>query len=465
MIHGVDMTDSPARRLRRLLAIIATLVLVAGCAGVRSPVAGGPTTPTSVAGATPIRIGAVFPISGNAAALAGPELRGVQIAVDQANADGGIGGRPIELVVRDLESRDDAPAIMAGFARDGIRLVIGAYASDLSIAASAAADQAGLVYWESGAVADQLTGRGLPNVFRVGASGTNLGSNSATFAATELAARLGKAPSAVRVAIVNADDAYARSVADAALATATNANLAVVDRTEYHLGVPAWPRVMADLAAAKPDVIILASHIPDGIEFRRAMLAAGLKVGALIGSTMAECDPDFAGDLGPDAIGIFASDRPTAGFRPEALNATARAAYDRFTAAWAATPAAPSASAGAEEYPLTGPAESPTAEASEEALAGFSAAWALFQEVLPAAARSDAALGTAAIATAARRVDQPQGSLPNGAGLRFSSTAATLGQNELASAVIWQWQAVRQYAFVWPASYATGAISFVPLVR
>ena len=454
-----------SRTRRRPLALAAVLVagvLVAACAAPGSST--GPTSSgTSAAG--PIRIGAVFPISGNAKALAGPELRGVQIAVDLANADGGIEGRQIELDVRDLELRDDAPGIMAGFAHDGIRLVIGAYSSDLSIAASAAAAQAGLVYWESGAVADQLTGRGLPLVFRIGASGSNLGSNSATFAATELAGRLGKAASAVRLAIVNADDAYARSVADAALATATAQNVDVVSRTEYHLGVPAWPQLMADLAATRPDVIILASHIPDGIEFRRAMLAAGLRVGALIGSTMAECDPDFAGDLGPDAVGVFASDRPTAGFRPEALDAAARAAYDRFAAAWAATPAAPSASTGDEEYALTGPAEAPSAEASEEALAGFSAAWALFHDVLPVAARSDPALGASAIASAARVVDLPQGSLPNGAGLRFSSDAATLGQNERASAVIWQWQAVRQYAFVWPASYATGAISFVPLAR
>ena len=447
--------------VRRTLAILVAGLLVGGCAGLGVTPAATPGASTS----GPIRIGAVFPISGNAAALAGPELRGVQIAVDLVNADGGIGGRPVALEVRDLESRDDAPAVMAGFAREGIQLVIGAYASDLSIAASAAASQAGLLYWESGAVADRLTGRGLPLVFRVGASGANLGSNSATFAATELAGRLGKAASALRVAIVNANDDYARSVAAAALSTATAAKLDVVASAEYRLGLPAWPLVMADLAAAKPDVIILASHIPDGIEFRRAMLAAGLKVGALIGSTMAQCDPDFAGDLGQDAIGIFASDRPTAGFRPEALSADAGAAYDRFASAWAAAPALPSASAGDEEYPISGPAESPTAEASEEALAGFSAAWALFHDALPAAARSDPTLGVAAVATAARSLDLPLGSLPNGAGLRFSGDAATLGQNERASAVIWQWQAVRQYAFVWPASYATGAISFVPLAR
>ncbi len=57
------------------------------------------------------------------------------------------------------------------------------------------------------------------------------------------------------------------------------------------------------------------------------------------------------------------------------------------------------------------------------------------------------------------------GALPNGAGVRFSEDPATLGQNERAAAVMWQWQAVRSYTFVWPSTYATGAIGFVPLPR
>jgi branched-chain amino acid transport system substrate-binding protein len=423
-----------------------------------------------------IRIGAVFPISGNAASLAGPELTGVRIAADLINADGGIAGRRIELEVRDLRSRAEADAVMADLHAKGIRLVIGAYSSDLSIAASEAADRAGLLYWEAGAVADRLTGRGLPMVFRVGASGANLGANSSAFAADDLAGRLGKAVSELRVAIAVADDEYARSVADAAEATAAQRGMPIVIRRTYNLAVPSWPSVMADLAAARPDVIILASHIPDGIAFRQAMLTAGLKVGALIGSTMAECDPDFAGVLGPDAVGIFASDRPTAGFQASALDAEAAAAYARFAAAWGAAPRPTGADSyvsgdtyGSSEYTIHGPAEDATAEQSEEALAGFSAAWALFRHVLPTLPAGDGAAAAepdvTAVAAAARAVDLPDGSLPNGAGLRFSADPARLGQNERAAAVIWQWQAVRTYAFVWPPTYATGAVAFVPLVR
>jgi hypothetical protein len=253
--------------------------------------------------------------------------------------------------------------------------------------------------------------------------------------------------------------------------------------------VPDWPSVMADLAAARPDVLILASHIPDGIAFRQAMLASGLKVGALIGSTMAECDPDFAGELGPDAVGIFASDRPTAGFQSSALGTEAAVAYARFATDWAAAKGAGRGSApagdqpgdkpgddttggspeeyayGDSEYSIHGPAEDMTAEESEEALAGYSAAWALFRRVLPSAAAVDRSLGMDAVVAAARSLDLPQGSLPNGAGLLFSSDPARLGQNERAAAVIWQWQAVRSYAFVWPPTYATGSIQFVPLAR
>jgi ABC-type branched-subunit amino acid transport system substrate-binding protein len=456
-------------RIPRLAALLGVIILLAGLAGLRAA-----DPPAQV-----IRIGAVFPISSNAAALAGPELAGVRIAADLVNADGGVGGWRIELVERDLRSQAEADGVMADLRASGVQVVIGAYSSDLSIAASEAADRAGLLYWEAGAVADRLTGRGLPMVFRVGASGANLGANSASFAAAELAGRLGKAPASLRVAIAVADDEYASAVADAAESTAAARGMPVVLRRAYDLAVPDWPSVMADLAAARPDVIILASHIPDGIAFRQQMLASGLRVAALIGSTMAECDPDFAGELGADAIGIFASDRPTAGFQASALGLEAAATYARFAAAWAtvareAGGEGDSTGGGYErgygdgdpEYAIHGPDEDATAEESEEALAGFTAGWALFHHVLPAASGHGAELIDAAdVAAAARAVDLPEGALPNGAGLRFSADPARLGQNDRAAAVIWQWQAVRTYEFVWPPTYATGRVAFVPLER
>jgi ABC-type branched-subunit amino acid transport system substrate-binding protein len=471
-----------SRRVHAWGPLVAVAVVVAAvCAGSTAlRPSGSETRPAG--GAPPIRIGAVFPLEGAAAGLAGQQLAGVRAAVELVNADGGIAGRPVELDVQDLPSRDAAPAAMTRLRADGVSVVIGAYSSDLSIAASTAANDAGLVYWEGGAVADRLTGRGLPLVFRVGASGTNLGGNSAQFAADDLAPRLGRTAASLRIAIVSARDDYATSVADAAAATARGAGTSIVLRTSYDLTLPDWPDVMRRLASAHPDVIILASHIPDGIAFRRAMVAAGLRVGALIGSTMAECDPDFAGDLGSAAVGIFASDRPTGGFRPDVLGPAARVVYDRFAGLWSRlspSNSGPSATdsgyggygsdrAGGSdaEYTITGPVEegTPAAGPTEEGLSGFTAAWALLHDVLPRAA-VDGPPDPTTIAAVARSIDLPIGSLPNGAGLRFSSDPTALGQNERAAAVIWQWQAVRSYAFVYPQTYATAPIRFVPLDR
>jgi branched-chain amino acid transport system substrate-binding protein len=432
----------------RLILATGLVLAVVGCT------AAGPAASSSVS-AAPLRVGVVLPLSGMPADLAGQERLGIQVAADLVNASGGVGGRRVSLDVRDLSDASAAPSVVASLKVEGAPIVLGSYASDLSMSVSTATSNAGLVYWESGAVADQLTGRGLPLVFRVGADGARLGSNSATFAATQLAPLLGKSASELRVTIVAANDDYAKSVADAAQAGVAAEGAVLATRIDYNLYLPDWPSVLSKLVASKPDVVILAAHIPDGEAFREAMIAAGVHVGALIGSTMAQCVTDFGEELGPDAVGVFASDRPTGGFNPNVLSAPARATYDKLAIAWHA--------AGNSGDP------------SEEALAGFTAAWALFNDVLPHAAGLD----PQSIAAAARAVDLPEGSLPNGSGLHFSTDPNRLGQNELAAAVVWQWRAGSAATAdsagkiaavsntVWPAQFATTSIdaSLVPLPR
>ena len=406
----------------------------------------GPRGSTSHAAPNPIHIGAVFPLRGSIGQLAGEEYRGVEIARDLVNADGGVAGRTIVLDTRELDTPSDAPSVMRSLRSRGITTVIGAYSSALSIPASATAARDGMVYWEAGAVADRLTGRGFSTVFRVGASGSNLGANSARFAADQLAPRLGKRPSAVRVSVVFASDDYAISVADAAINEARVRGLRIVSQTRYDVYTPDWSRVVSAVKSAHPDILILASHIPDGVAFRRAMLAAHLHVGAFIGSTMAQCEPEFGALLGRDAIGVFASDRPSpmGGFNPQTIGPQARAVYNRLAAEW---------------HKRTGESR-PT----EEALAGFTAAWALFHYVLPRAGQHGS-LSPKTIGDVARSMNLPRGTLPNGAGLRFATDSGHLGQNLRASAVIWQWQGVRHSVVVWPEVYATGRIGLVPLPR
>jgi branched-chain amino acid transport system substrate-binding protein len=412
--------------IRRLL--LALLVAATALAAFAAPTSAGHV----------VRVGALFPLNGPLSPLARQEYQGVEIARDMVNMNGGIDGMPVQLDARELDDPTAAASAVQSLRSDGVSVVIGTYSSALSVPASAAAAAAGLTYWEAGAVADRVTGRALPNIFRVGASGANLGANSATFAATVIAPRLGLSARRTRVSVVLEDDDYGHSVGDSAAAQARAQGMDVVSYTTYDAHRPDFTTVLATVAAAKPDVLILASYIPDGVAFRRAMLAARLRVGALIGSTMAECGPDFGLELGPAAIGVFASDRPTQGFNPSVLTPDARATYEQFSRAWThATGTAP----------------------TEEGLAGFTAGWALFHDVLAHTTHLDAA----SIALTARGLDIPRGGLPNGAGIQFSTDPAMLGQNTRAAAVIWQWQAVRHSVTVWPPVDATGTPQLIPL--
>ena len=159
-------------------------------------------------------------------------------------------------------------------------------------------------------MADQLTGRGYPLVFRVGATGTNLGEMSSHFAAQVLAPRLNLAPRRMRMAIVHNVDGYPTSVAAAVAAQAEREGIQIVANVVYDAHAPDWASVLQQVRSAQPNLLVLASYIVDGVDFRRAMLKSGLHVDAFIGSTMAQCVPDFGAMLGADAIGVFASDRP-----------------------------------------------------------------------------------------------------------------------------------------------------------
>ena len=415
-------------RLRQLAAI-GVVFACAACA-----------TAPSAGGAASVKIGALFPLSGPQAPLAKQEYAGVQIARDLVNADGGVDGAPIELITRDLVSESEATARVADLKAHGVNAILGAYSSSLSMPVSDAAQAAGLLYWEAGALADQLTGRGYPLVFRVGAAGSNLGTMSSHFAADVLAPRLGRAPSQLTMAIVHNLDGYPSSVAGAVQHQAQREGIQLVANVVYDAHTPDWTSVLAQVRAAQPNILVLASYIADGVDFRRAMLKSGLHVDALIGSTMAQCVPDFGAMLGADAIGVFASDRPPDGFNPGALTATGKNSYDRFSAAYR------------REF---------GSEPTEEALAGFGAAWALFHYVMPHAHD----LSTGAMAASARSLDLPDGTLANGAGIKFSGSAETMGQNTRAASVIWQWQGVRHSVTVYPPVFATGSPGFIPLPR
>lgn len=114
---------------------------------------------TGQADRSSVQIGALVPLSRPGWVEAGRHLlAGLELAVREVNVAGGIGGRPLELVVRDTAADPQrAAAAVDELAGLGVAALAGEYHSVVARAAAARADALGLPFLCSSAVLDALT--------------------------------------------------------------------------------------------------------------------------------------------------------------------------------------------------------------------------------------------------------------------------------------------------------------------
>ncbi len=108
----------------------------------------------------PVKIGFVAGLSGRAADLGISERNGVQLAVDDANAAGGIDGRKIVLIVHDDEQKTELTArAVAELADGGVEFVVGPMTSSTAVAGAAVANQRKLVMISPAGTTHELSGK------------------------------------------------------------------------------------------------------------------------------------------------------------------------------------------------------------------------------------------------------------------------------------------------------------------
>jgi branched-chain amino acid transport system substrate-binding protein len=145
---------------RAALSAVLLATALAGCTGLPMPV---PTTaPPTPTGDGILRIGTLFPASGGLAVLSPGQVAGVNAAVREINATGGVLGVPVEVLSRDAgadESGTAAPSFDDLVAR-GADVVIGPSSSTAAESLLAAAAAASVPIISPSATAAGLTGEG-----------------------------------------------------------------------------------------------------------------------------------------------------------------------------------------------------------------------------------------------------------------------------------------------------------------
>lgn len=399
-----------------------------------------------------IRIGTMYPMTGTQGPGGIEEYRGVRLAADFVNDDGGIDGKQIAITPLDVPDSDAVPGVIDRLSSEGIRLVMGSYGSTISGPAASLTSRRGMLFWETGAVGEQNMSEdeeensSMGEVkesssesgrlsFRVPPTGVVLGRGAIDFMARKYASVIHSDSKHFRFAIANVNDVYGSTVARGAVEELQRLGLHLVGRFPYDANNFSASRLVHHIAKVRPDVLFVSAYLDDGVAISRQVVSQHLPLKGSIGTSSSYCMPQFGEALGKDAVGLFASDKPDAssinrnGLAPAArslLGRAARAYRSRYGEAMSAP-----------------------------ALAGFSAAWALFTDVLPHAA----SLSPEDVASAARAVKLPIGSLPNGSGLEFRPDAGPgFNDNLRAESVIWEWVGVDKRAVVWPPRYSTRPI-------
>src|SRR5499427_10215485 len=121
-------------------------------------------------GETPVRIGMVDPLTGVYAAPAGNEVMGAKLAIQQVNAQGGILGRQVEMLVED--SANDVGTgvqkVRKLLERDQVSFIIGDVNSGIAQAIAQVTNEKKVLHIVSGGHTDTITGSDCKwNVYRV----------------------------------------------------------------------------------------------------------------------------------------------------------------------------------------------------------------------------------------------------------------------------------------------------------
>jgi len=229
-----------------------------------------------------LRIGAINPYSGPLALYGDEVARGYEIAIDEANAKGGVVGRKIELVRGDASSPPQGIAAVEKMAGQDVEVFVGTYISAVSNAASDAALRYSRVYWDTNALAGDLTERGLPNFIRSGPYANSFAEISATATRDLLAPALEKDIKSTKVWIEHEDSIFGTSIAELQKQLLEKMGAQVVGIGAHNYRAIDLTDSILRAKAAGPDVWIETGYVPDGSLLLRTMRDQGFKPAAIM---------------------------------------------------------------------------------------------------------------------------------------------------------------------------------------
>ena len=227
-------------------------------------------TPNTV---TVVKIGVASPLTGPQAHIGNDIKNGVQLAVEDLNAQGvSIGGQKIEfvLVAEDDEANPTKATTVAQKLADAkVAGVVGHFNSGASIPASKIYSDAGIPQISPSSTNPKYTQQGFKTTFRVVANDDQQGPTLAKFAVERLGAKT--------IAVIDDSTAYGQGLADTFEKTAKALGANVVAREHTTDKDTDFTAILTKIKGAKPDLIMFGGIDPQAGPMAKQMASLGIK--------------------------------------------------------------------------------------------------------------------------------------------------------------------------------------------
>lgn len=211
-----------------------------------------------------ILVGCITPLTGEGASYGVATTRGITLAAERINAEGGIDGRPLQFLCEDdqMSGRVATSAIQKLTEIDKVPVILGAFGSSVTLAIAPIAEEKHVVLFSASSTADTIKYAG-DYVFRNVPPNSAQGTTAADFADSFLGAQ--------RASILHISNDYGVSLTQA-FRTRFLANGGQILSVEtYNPGASDFRAQLTKIRAERPDIVFYPGHYQEsGFVLRQA---------------------------------------------------------------------------------------------------------------------------------------------------------------------------------------------------
>lgn len=208
-----------------------------------------------------VSIGAILPLTGASASIGDEQRRGIELAVEDLNNMGGVLGEPISVITED-SGNSVTIALDAATKLNTVNhvpIVIGEYASSISIPIGQYLVKNGLVHLNVGSSSPQMAHIGNSSFGLIG-----LDTLAATFAAKDVIGMGYK-----RVAFIGPNGAFGQGLSDEFKKDIESAGGTLAANVLYNPGQSSYQRELQQIMRTRPDIYVYTAYGQEAVIINR----------------------------------------------------------------------------------------------------------------------------------------------------------------------------------------------------